>query len=292
LGRLDDEQQKRAEEQLRGSPWLLDILQQLGGQGLLIEGVPGALIPEVPVDPAELPPLVRRLTVLRPAGDTDPPVFGETVSPEPVASVASAELPFLAPAQESGELGRLGGFRILEVLGAGGMGMVLRAEDTTIGRAVAMKVMKPELAAKSGARARFLREARLASSLDHENIATIYHVGEDRGVPFFTMPLLPGETLEDRLQREGALPVDEVLRIGREAAEGLAAAHRAGLVHRDIKPSNLWLFRRPDGTGPRDQVKILDFGLARPLDAEVQLTSPDQLLGTPAYMSPEQVENG
>src|SRR5262245_13501731 len=83
LGRLDDERQKRAEEQLRGSPWLLDILQQLGGQGLLIEGVPGALIAEVPVDPAELPPLVRRLTGLRPAGDTDPPVFGETVSPEP-----------------------------------------------------------------------------------------------------------------------------------------------------------------------------------------------------------------
>ena len=292
LGRLDDEQQERAEEELRRSPALLDVLQELEGSHLPIEGVSGAQLRQAPADPTELPALMQRLALLRPVADTGHPVVAETISPETVPPAPLAELAFLAPPREPGEMGRLGGFRILQVLGAGGMGLVLRAEDTTIRRAVAMKVMKPGIAAQAGARDRFLREARLVADLDHENIATIHHVGEDRGVPFFTMPLLTGETLEARLQRAGTLPVEEVLRIGREAATGLAAAHGRGLVHRDIKPPNLWLFRRGDGTGPRDQVKILDFGLARPLDADVRLTSPNQLMGTPAYMSPEQVQNG
>ena len=298
LGRLDDEQQEHAEARLRRSPELLPLLQQLAEATPLLEGVPGRMLPQSPADSTDLSDLVQRLQRLRPADDTGQPAFADTLSPDPGQTgpaIPPVELAFLAPPQEPDELGRLGGFRILEVLGAGGMGMVLRAEDTTIRRAVAMKVMKPGIAAQAGARDRFLREARLASGLDHENVATIHHVGEDRGVPFFTMPLLAGETLESRLQRDRVLPVDEVLRIGREAAEGLAAAHASGLIHRDIKPGNLWLFRRPDEPGTSatgGRVKLLDFGLARPLDDEVQLTRPDQLMGTPAYMSPEQVQNG
>ena len=289
LGRLDDEQQERAEQELRRLPALLPLLRQLETTDLPLEGVSKRLLRELPSEPVELSELVERLKRLRAADATGQP-GDDTLTRDP-APVPRVELAFLRPAQEPDELGRLGGFRILEVLGAGGMGLVLRAEDTTIRRAVAMKVMRPGVAARPGARERFLREARLVSDLDHENIATILHVGEDRGVPFFTMPLLTGETLEARLQREGALPVAEVLRIGRETAEGLAVAHGKGLIHRDIKPHNLWLFRRPDGTGPRDQVKILDFGLARPLDTDLRLTGSDQLMGTPAYMSPEQARN-
>src|SRR5713226_6416073 len=117
--------------------------------------------------------------------------------------------------------------------------------------------MRPVLAAHPDSRQRFLREARAAAAIEHDHIVTIYHVGEDRGVPFLAMPLLRGETLEDRLRRCGKLTLAEGLRIGRETAEGLAAAHERGLIHRDIKPANLWL------EGERGRVKVLDFGLAR-----------------------------
>ena len=110
-------------------------------------------------------------------------------------------------------------------------------------------------------------------------------VGEDGGVPFLVMPLLKGESLEDRLRRTPKLSASEAARLGREAAEGLAAAHAVGLVHRDVKPSNLWLERLPDG---RDRVKVLDFGLARPVENAEHLTRTDALMGTAGYMAPEQ----
>src|SRR5205823_7891046 len=117
------------------------------------------------------------------------------------------------------------------------------------------------------------------------------YVGEDRGVPFIAMPFLKGEPLDERLNRDQALPVAEVLRIGREAAKGLAAAHAAGLVHRDIKPANLWLESLPGEPGalaPGFRVKILDFGLARVAADNAQLTQQGAIVGTPAYMAPEQ----
>ena len=189
---------------------------------------------------------------------------------------------FLAPAQAPDELGRLGGYRILQVLGRGGMGVVFRAEDPNLRRQLALKAMLPTLAAIKEARERFLREARTAAAVEHDNVVVIHQVGEDRGVPFLAMPLLRGESLDDRLKREGRLPIAEVLRIGQEAATGLAAAHKRGLIHRDIKPANLWL---EEETG---RVKVLDFGLARALNAGDQLTRQGSILGTPAYMSPEQ----
>src|SRR5436305_1858013 len=121
----------------------------------------------------------------------------------------------------------------------------------TLKRPVALKVLRPGVTSPL-ARQRFLREAQAAASIEHDHIVHIYQVGEDRGAPFLAMQLLKGESLEDRLRREGRLPPAEVLRIGREVAEGLAAAHERGLIHRDVKPANIWL------EGARRRVKLLD----------------------------------
>jgi hypothetical protein len=178
------------------------------------------------------------------------------------------------------------------------MGAVYRAEDLRLGRSVAVKVMQPQAAADPQAEQRFLREARAAAALQHDHVVPIYHVGEDAGVLYIVMPLLRGETFEQRLAREARLPVGEVARVGREAAEGLAAAHAAGLVHRDIKPANLWLEAHsgePAGHPPAGwsaaggRVRVLDFGLARPAEAD-GLSQSGAMLGTPGYMAPEQID--
>ena len=201
---------------------------------------------------------------------------------------ARTEHPWLAPARAPDEMGRLGPYRVLRQIGAGGMGMVYQGEDPDLRRPVALKVMNPFLASQDGPRRRFLHEARAMAALTHDNIVPIYQVGEERGVLFLAMPFLQGETLESRLRRLGlvpgraALPLTDVLRIGREIAEGLHAAHARGLIHRDVKPSNVWL----DAGG--DRVKILDFGLARALESDAHLTRTGNILGTPEFMSPEQ----
>ena len=172
-------------------------------------------------------------------------------------------------------------YRILGPVGIGGMGVVYRAEDTLLGRTVALKFLPPTLTPNPRAKARFLNEARAASALDHPNICTIYEVGETaEGQLYLVMPYYEGETLKQRLER-GPLPVAEALHIALQVARGLAKAHRHGIVHRDIKPANLMI--TGDGI-----VKILDFGIARLPDQT--LTGP--LLGTPGYMSPEQARAG
>ena len=202
--------------------------------------------------------------------------------PQPAAvRLPPKEFPFLGPPQEPDEIGRLGPYRILKALGAGGMGVVFHAEDVHLKRGAALKVMKPDYGTSDEARQRFLREARAAAAIEHDHIVTIYQVGEDRGLPYLAMQLLQGESLAQRLRRERQLPVEEVMRIGREIAEGLAAAHEREVVHRDIKPANIWL------EGERGRVKILDFGLARAADDSV-LTRTGTVMGTPEYMSPEQ----
>ena len=146
----------------------------------------------------------------------------------------------LAPPESPDELGRLAGYRVLRILGMGGMGIVLLAEDISLKRMVALKVMSPKLASTS-ARARFLREAQSNAAVRHDNVVTIFQVGEDRGVPFLAMELLEGESLADRLRSQSKLSVNEALLVAREMAQGLAAAHAKGLTHRDIKPDNVWL---------------------------------------------------
>lgn len=193
------------------------------------------------------------------------------------------ELDFLAPPQSAEELGRLGGYRVLRVLGSGAMGVVFEAEDIRLHRRVALKVMKKAIARDDDERERFLKEARAIAKIEHDNIVTIYQVDEDRGVPFLAMKLLVGETLEDRLNRKAPLDPEVVIRFGREICEGLAVAHERGMVHRDIKPANIWI---EEG---RERIKILDFGLARAVDdAEADEEERNLLIGTPLYMAPEQ----
>jgi len=172
-------------------------------------------------------------------------------------------------------------FRVLESLGAGGMGVVYRAEDVTLGRTVALKFMLPGYTIDDTAEARFLREARSVAALDHPNICTVHEAGtSEDGLLYLAMSYYRGETLKDCLTRTGPLPVDRALDIAAQIARGLACAHAAGIIHRDLKPANVML--TPDGT-----VKILDFGLAKARDQTMTVSG--VLMGTVAYMAPEQL---
>ncbi|MEP6550790.1 MAG: serine/threonine-protein kinase, partial [Gemmatimonadales bacterium] len=172
-------------------------------------------------------------------------------------------------------------FNVREVLGAGGMGVVYRAEDTRLARAVALKFLLPHYNLDASAKTRFLREAHAAAALDHPNLCTVHEVGTtETGGLFLAMTLYEGETLRARLSRDGPIPVGDALEITRQIAEGLQAAHTAGIVHRDLKPGNVML--PPDGS-----VRILDFGLAKARDQSVSETGGH--FGTVSYMSPQQV---
>jgi formylglycine-generating enzyme required for sulfatase activity len=237
----------------------------------------------VPPEPGpEMPTLLPS-----PADPRRSPMKSWAEKPDPTVGVQAPRhdpslTDFLAPPQADDELGRLGKYRILKVLGHGGMGAVFLGEDPTLGRQVAIKVMLPHLAQSRASQQRFLREAKTAAALQHDNVVPIFHVDEDRGAPYIVMPLLQGQALDERLQSSTPLTLSDILRIGRETARGLDAAHQAGLIHRDIKPANLWL------EAPEDRVKILDFGLARAGSGESGLTQQGAIIGTPAYMSPEQ----
>ncbi|MFO0822626.1 MAG: serine/threonine-protein kinase [Gemmataceae bacterium] len=193
-----------------------------------------------------------------------------------------------APVEPTATPVHLGDYTLLDELGRGGMGVVYRAEDFKLRREVALKVMLPQFAANSHAKARFVREARAQAKVEHDHVAAIHRVDEYEGLPYIVMPLLKGMTLQAALRANPRPPLPEVIRIGREVAEGLSAAHEKGLVHRDIKPANVWL------EGKKLRVKVLDFGLARVTDddgiggSKGGLTSEGIVVGTPAYMSPEQ----
>ncbi|HEY7158804.1 MAG TPA: transporter substrate-binding protein [Gemmataceae bacterium] len=235
--------------------------------------------------------------ILHPTADTNGGEPGPA-APRPPSAGPTGAFPFLAPPRETGEVGWLAHYRITGVLGEGGMGYVFDAFDTQLHRRVALKVLKPELAANVSFRERFLQEARAVAALPDEYIITIYQVDVANDVPFLAMKFLHGESLEQRLMHEDRLPLNDVLRIGREIALGLSAAHERGLIHRDIKPANLWLETPPPdqsgGSGARlsceyvCRVKILDFGLARPINDPRRLTATGLIVGTPSYLAPEQ----
>jgi Tol biopolymer transport system component len=216
------------------------------------------------------------------------PEHGEPAKTEPDDEEPTRReigMPLQVPAGSLPETSVLSGrtishFRIAEPLGGGGMGVVYRAEDTQLGRSVALKFLAPELVRDPESKARFLTEARAASALDHPNLCTILEVGEsEEGMLFLAMPCYDGESLQRRLAR-GALPIDQAIDVAAQAAQGLAKAHSQGIIHRDIKPGNLFL--TADG-----HVKILDFGIAK-LSGEVGPTRLGSALGTPSYMAPEQ----
>ena len=175
-------------------------------------------------------------------------------------------------------------YRVVERLGRGAMGLVFKAQDEKLDRPVAIKLISHDIAANAEQRARFVREARTASLLDHPNICTIHEFGETaEGDLFIAMAYCPGENLRARLQR-GPLPLKQAINIGEQVARGLAKAHSMGIIHRDIKPANIMLL--PDGG-----VKIVDFGLAK-LPEDIGLTRTGGVIGTIPYMSPEQLRGG
>ena len=213
-------------------------------------------------------------TAADPSADADATAAGTT-------RPTSSEFSLGAPAAP-GEVGVLGPYRIVKELGKGGMGAVYLAVDTRLDRELALKVMLPAFAADPAARERFLREAKAVAKVAHDHVVTIFEADERDGVPYIAMQFLQGAPLDDYLKKKGSPGVAHCVRIVREAALGLAAAHARGLVHRDIKPANLWL------EAPNGRVKVLDFGLAKPIGADTELTKSGAVVGTPAYMSPEQ----
>ena len=196
-------------------------------------------------------------------------------------STADFTVEHLEPSDELGVLGRLSGYDVLEIIGRGGMGVVLKRYDRELKRCVAIKVLSPHLAQSSLARKRFAREAQAAAAVVHPNVLAIHQVQPSGRLPFLVMPLVAGESLAQRLVAQGRLELNEVLRIGMQAAAGLAAAHEQGLVHRDVKPANILLEKGVE------RAVLTDFGLARAAD-DVSLTRWGIIAGTPQYMSPEQ----
>jgi serine/threonine protein kinase len=232
--------------------------------------------------PSPKNPLSERPTIELPDGtDQHASVAGLHTDETAVDTGASLEVKFGPPAGPN-EVGTLGPYRVVKQLGRGGIGAVYLAMDTRLNRKLALKVMLPQYAADPVAKERFLREARATAQVAHDNVVTVYEADERDGIAYIAMQFLSGSPLDEYLRKKGTPSMPQVIRLAREAAAGLAAAHRIGLVHRDVKPANLWL------EAPNGRVKVLDFGLAKPVDADIEVTKSGSIIGTPAYMSPEQ----
>ncbi|MDP3215988.1 MAG: serine/threonine-protein kinase, partial [Deltaproteobacteria bacterium] len=184
----------------------------------------------------------------------------------------------------------VGRYRLLRPLGEGGMGAVYEAVHTDLGKRVAIKILRPEVARQAESRARFLREGQAAASIHHPHVAEVFDVGQERGALYLVMELLEGENLYEHLYRVGPLPVDRCVDLLLPVCAALAVAHEQGIVHRDVKPENVFLARSRHGVL---QPKLLDFGISKvPLPGGGRLTATSSLLGTPHYMSPEQAQEG
>lgn len=197
-------------------------------------------------------------------------------------SIHPVDLSVLGPTDDPASMGRIGNYEIQGIIGRGGMGIVFRGLDSALSRNVALKVLDPALASVAAARKRFAMEARAMAAISHEHVVPVYTVDEHRGLPYFAMEYVPGGTLESRIGKQGPLDVLSVLRIARQIALALSAAHECGLVHRDIKPANILLDRGVE------RVRVADFGLAR-VNSDASHTRSGFIAGTPQFMSPEQV---
>ncbi len=196
-------------------------------------------------------------------------------------SLADFAVDFLSPSSAPDSIGRIGEIDIHEVIGRGGMGVVLKGYQPELKRLVAVKVLAPHLAVSGPARQRFAREAQATAAIMHPNVVPILTVHSTGKLPYLVMPFLACESLQQRINRQGALDLVDVLRIGMQTAQGLAAAHAQGIVHRDVKPANILLEKSVD------RVMLTDFGLARAID-DASITRTGLIAGTPQYMSPEQ----
>ncbi|HTU18342.1 MAG TPA: protein kinase [Gemmataceae bacterium] len=293
LGRLRPSEVERLAQHCEGCPHCVQRLHSLKAEDVLVEAMAAqSAAPDEPDDAVAVALIERLKRLPLPSASSSLEITtpfavaatssGEAVPAARVESTLAGDIS-LAPAQSPDEIGRLGGYRVLKILGAGGMGMVYHAEDVHLQRPIALKVMKPEVSKNPTARERFLREARAAAKLKSDHVVNIYQVGEERQVVFLAMEFLEGMSLDDWLKKGRKPTLAQAARIGRQIALGLADAHACGLIHRDIKPGNIWLDSRHQG-----RIKLLDFGLARGDHEEHQLTQSGAIVGTPAYMAPEQ----
>ena len=257
-----------------------ETLQQLAAAGSsVVELAHAAKTEERPADASAFWPALRRIE-----REIQSPALALTATQaDPDAPAPEHSYSFLEPPTDPAHLGQIDRFQVVELVGRGGMGMVFRAFDACLQRTVAIKVLEPQYAKNELARGRFLRKARAAAGVSHENVVIIHHVDcvEDRGLSYLVMQFVKGRSLQDRLDEGGPLSVREAVRIAAATAGGLAAAHATGLIHRDVKPANILL---EHGSG---RVLLTDFGLAR-LTEDVKLTQTGFVAGTPLYMSPEQ----
>lgn len=217
------------------------------------------------------------------ASDKRAACFTETQAGQGQAGhdIAAEIRQWLGPTDDPQALGRIGRYEVTGVVGAGSMGVVLKALEPQLKRFVAIKVLLPLLAHNGAARHRFSREARSAAAVNHPHVVPIYGVDEYQGLPYLVMQYVPGESLAERIARDGPLSAEEVVRIALQTARALAAAHEQGLVHRDIKPANILL---ENGI---ERALVTDFGLARIAD-DASMTGSGVITGTPQFMSPEQ----
>ncbi len=276
---MQDSVQRRAflDQACAGDPALRQQVEELLNSNDEAGGFLNA--PAVELAEAHGPAAMEGAAAQRPASD---PV-GVTQSEQAQTEREKDVLTLLAPSQELGSLGRLDHYEVLAIVGSGGMGVVLKARDTSLQRVVAIKLLASQWAASGTARKRFVREAQAAAAIRDEHVVNIHAVQASGPVPYLVMEYIDGVTLEERIKRRGPVELKEILRIGLQIAEGLAAAHKHGLVHRDVKPANILL---ENGV---ERVKISDFGLARAVD-DASLTQSGLIAGTPMFMSPEQAE--
>ncbi len=200
---------------------------------------------------------------------------------EEYAAAIDFSVEYLEPSTEPESIGRLGDIEIQEVIGHGGMGMVLKGFQSELRRLVAVKLLAPQLSVSAASRKRFAREAQATAAILHPNVMPILTVNSVGRLPYLVMPYVPCESLQQRIDRVGSMEILDILRIGMQTANGLAAAHAQGLVHRDVKPANILL----EAGGHK--VVLTDFGLARAID-DYSITRTGVIAGTPLYMSPEQ----
>ncbi|MGJ8726424.1 MAG: serine/threonine-protein kinase [Roseibacillus sp.] len=236
------------------------------------------------------PPTQEKVpSALRAAANNEPPQDKVTHLVKLLSTIGTMPLPpvrpdawqdILTPSETEDILGTLAHYEVLEVIASGGMGIVFRARDPELERLVAIKALSPDLASNSTARIRFLREAKAAAALEHDNILPLYSVHNDPS-PWFAMRYVDGGTLQDALDSGKKLPLSRLKSIALQTASALAAAHQAGIVHRDIKPANIMLEK------DSDRIWVCDFGIARSI-TDPSLTYAGNVAGTPLYMSPEQ----
>jgi serine/threonine protein kinase len=281
-GTLPEHDQEELTTHLDSCLTCRQTLDELATEGESWSELARKLGPKPAADPA-LEQAIREIKGVSPPLYLPPASGGDTEGgTQPFGSARDdKELAFLSPPDKPGHFGRLAHYDVTEVIGRGGMGIVLKAFDSALRRVVAIKVLAPALATSGAARERFLREARAAAAVTHDHIVTIHAVDEANGMPYLVMQFISGISLQERLDKSGPLELKEILRIGMQTAGGLAAAHAQGLIHRDIKPANILL---ENGV---ERVKITDFGLARAVD-DASLTQSGVVAGTPQYMAPEQ----